>query len=201
MGVGEKAPPGGGRDGGKSQAGGQRELGLAGSPRPAEKLFPVDCPVPFRKSLGKKAGREGAENKSLHPGIGIDGDDGTLFLGHGPLAQDLAGHQKGGPHLFHEGAPHAKHVDPAVDTGVHGTSIAIAGMAQHVEKGLPLGSHHQGNPDLLRHRLRHRIAPEGAFEVKGNELDPHAPEKEARQSGVEPSRQEKNAFRHARPYP
>jgi len=48
-----------------------------------------------------------------------------LAMGHGPLAQNLAGYQKRGSKLIHDGPCPGQHVDLAVDARIDVLSVAV----------------------------------------------------------------------------
>ena len=112
---------------------------------------PVDDPLLLYLCLPHELGRQGSQDFSLEPGLGLYERHGVPPLAEGALAQDLSGHVEFCPDLVPQLLGLHEHVDPAVDADVHLAPVSVGGIRHQVQEFLSHEEVVHGDIELLAH--------------------------------------------------
>ena len=119
-----------------AQAGGERLLLFPAAAGDGEQLFPIDQPLPLRPGRPHQPGRERPQEEILAARVALDHPHGIAALGHGPLAEHLAGDEEGGAQDGHALPRPGEHEDLAVDAGVEMFAEAVGRSVEHIQVAL-----------------------------------------------------------------
>ena len=81
--------------------------------------------------------RKRTQQQTGNAAIPLDQTQGILALAHGALPHHLTGNHKVSLQLLQQGSGTAQHEGLAVNAGIQGTTVAVAGMPQHLDKFCP----------------------------------------------------------------
>ncbi len=127
---------------------GQSFLWASAAPLNIEKLFAIDKAPLFDGGDGQQLGAQGAQDQVAAARVLGYRLKGVGVLTHGPLTEHLTGKQKVEVSLTHHFTGDAEHHGMAVDAGVEITTVAVAGIFQHLQMNIADVLDDQWNTDL-----------------------------------------------------
>ena len=111
---------------------GKLQLDHTAASADTEEFIAIDETDLFSAGWREKRRGERSEDKALESRVPLDDMERVATLRHGPLAKNLAGYQKRGPKLIHDGSSPGQHVDLAVDAGIDVLSVAVLRVPDQV---------------------------------------------------------------------